>query len=148
LGERSREIYDLLLGAEKRKRRRVREELLRTVGVVEEYFEEGIIKIDKFTCRGAECKLCIKACPTNALYWDEGEVKIEEELCIYCTACVLSCIVDNCIVVTRRRKSGNVERFGTPREAILLIGHQAVQRRGETVKSLVTELAKAKSEHH
>ena len=143
-----KEIYDLLLGAEKKKRRKIREEILRSVGVDEEHFEEGSIKIDERTCRGAECKLCIKACPTKALYWDEGKVKIEENLCIYCNACVLSCIVDNCIVVTRKRKNGEIERFGTPREVILLMERQAVQRRGGALKEIMAELSKSKTGEH
>lgn len=45
LGERSKEIYGLLLEAEGRKKRKDREDLLHNIGVVEEYFEEGQIKI-------------------------------------------------------------------------------------------------------
>jgi Fe-S-cluster-containing dehydrogenase component len=146
LNERSTGIYDLLVKTEKRKRRKARVELLQAVGVSEEYFEEGNITIDKVTCRGIECKLCIEACPTNALYWDDGVVKIEEDLCIYCNACVLSCIVDDCIIVTRKRKSGEVEKLGTPREAILLMHRQSVQQRGETIKSIIAELAKTKND--
>lgn len=144
MSEHMKEIYDLLLGADRRKKRKVREELLHSLGVNEEYFEEGKIKIDSFTCRGAECKLCIKACPTNALYWDEGKVKIEEDLCIYCGACILSCIVDNCIIVTRKRRDGEVEKFGTPREVLLLMSSQAAQRREEALKLILEELKRAK----
>ena len=145
MGENSKDIYSLLMGAEEKKKRRLREELLRTVGVGEEYFKEGSAKIDKVTCRGVECKLCIKACPTNALYLEEGEVKIEKDLCIYCAACVLSCIVDNCIRVSRKRKDGETERFSKSREVILMVGHQAARRREEATKLLMKELGKAKS---
>lgn len=144
MSEKPKDIYDLLSGAEESKRRKTREELLRAVGINEEYFEEGNIKIDRSTCRGAECKLCITACPTNALYWDEGEVKIEKDLCIYCGACVLDCIVDNCIIVKRKRRSGEIEKFGTPHEIIVLMNRRAVQRRGEALKSVFTELANTK----
>ncbi len=145
MGEDSKDIYSLLLGAEEKKKRKLREELLRTVGVGEEYFGEGSVKIDKAVCRGAECKLCIKACPTNALYWDTGEVKVEKDLCVYCAACVLSCVVDNCIRVSRKRRDGEAERFGTAREVLLMIGQQAARRREETTKLLIEELDKAKA---
>ena len=145
MGEQPNKIYDLLLGAERGRRRKIRKELLHNIGVDEEYFEEGTIKIDDFTCRGAECKLCIKVCPTNALYWDEGKVKVEEDLCIYCGACVLSCIVDNCIVINRKRKSGKIETFGTPRQLTILTNSQAVQRREETLKLILVELEKTRN---
>jgi Fe-S-cluster-containing hydrogenase component 2 len=146
LNDASRGIFDLLVGAEKRKRQKTRKELLKTVGIDEEFFESGDITIDKFTCRGAECKLCIDACPTNALYWDEGIVKIEQDLCIYCNACVLSCIVDNCIIVTRKRSTGQTERFGTPREAMLSMNTRSAQQRVETVKSILQALASTNPE--
>jgi Fe-S-cluster-containing hydrogenase component 2 len=110
------DIYGRLLeAAEKKKREKLekRKALLESLGV-KEFFEDGKIKIDMRTCKGVECKLCIKACPTNALYWKAGEVGITEELCVYCTSCVLNCMVDNCIQVERKRADGQVERFGTP----------------------------------
>jgi Fe-S-cluster-containing hydrogenase component 2 len=104
----------------KRRKKARREQLLKSIGV-EELFEEGSIKIDKKTCKGVECQLCIKACPTNALYWKMGEVGLVDDLCIYCTSCVLNCIVDDCIVVKRKRNDGTVERFSTPGEALALL---------------------------
>ena len=144
MSEHQKDIYSLLLEAEKRKNKLKREEMLRSVGIIEEYFEEGNIKINNPTCRGVECKLCIEACPTSALYRVEGEVKAERDLCIYCSACVLSCIVDNCIVITRRR-NGEVERFGTPREAILLLSRTASHKRREVMKKrILAELSSRK----
>jgi Fe-S-cluster-containing hydrogenase component 2 len=100
--------------------------------VVEEYFEEGNIKIDSSTCQGSECKLCVKACPTNALYWDEGKIKAEKDLCIYCGACVLSCIVDGCIKVERKRVTDEVEKFSKPRDfTALQHGINVKKRRGK-----------------
>jgi Fe-S-cluster-containing hydrogenase component 2 len=110
------DIYGRLLeAAEKKKREKLekRKALLESLGI-EEFFEEGKIKIDMKTCKGVECKLCIKACPTNALYWKAGEVGLTEDLCVYCTACVLNCMVDNCIQVERKRADGQIERFSTP----------------------------------
>lgn len=134
----TKDIYRLLLQGEEVKKKR-RETLLRSVGIVETFFEEGRVMIDVVTCRGVECKLCIEACPTHALYWVSGEVKLEAELCIYCTACVLSCIVDDCIVVTRRRKNGKRERFSRPIEAVRLLNQTAATRRVEKLSEQALE---------
>lgn len=109
------DIFEILTeSAEKAKKKR-REEFLAPLDV-KEFFVEGSISIDKRTCKGVECKLCIKACPTNALFWRAGEVGIIEDLCVYCGACVLSCIVDDCIRIERKRADGVMERFSTPRD--------------------------------
>ncbi|MFQ5759035.1 MAG: 4Fe-4S binding protein, partial [Candidatus Bathyarchaeia archaeon] len=92
------DIFQLLEEASKKERREKKEKLLQSVGV-KEFFEEGSIQINTSICDGVECKLCIEACPTNALYWRSGKIGVVEELCVFCTACVLSCIVDDCIKV-------------------------------------------------
>ena len=114
------DIFQLLEEASEKRRRERREQLLQSISV-KEFFEEGSIQINMRICDGVECKLCIEACPTNALYWRSGEVGIVEELCVFCTACVLSCIVDDCIRVKRRRPNGEVEEFSTPEEALRLL---------------------------
>src|ERR1700690_3796625 len=101
---------------EKKKRR---QELLAPTGI-KERFKEGNISVNKFTCVGGQCRLCVKACPTNALYWGTGEVGITEDLCIYCGACVLNCMVDDCIKIERKREDGAVERFSKPKDVIKL----------------------------
>ena len=131
-------IYDLLSEAseekeEKKKSRRA--ELLESVGV-KECFKEGSIDIDMRTCRGIECNLCVKACPTNALYWKAGEIGIVEDLCIYCTACVVNCCVDNCIRVTRKRCDGKTESFSTPKEVGKLMCKIQSKKKREAVKSI------------
>ncbi len=78
---------------------------------LKEFFADGSITINEKTCQGVECRLCIKVCPTNALFWRAGEVGIIEDFCIYCGACVLSCIVDDCIEIVRKRSTGEVEVF-------------------------------------
>ena len=94
-----------------------RQELLEPTKV-KDLFKEGKIDINKFTCAGVQCKLCIKACPTNALYWANGEVGVIEDLCVYCGACVLNCMVDNCIKVERKREDGAKECFSKPNDVI------------------------------
>ena len=84
-----------------------REALLSSFGV-KDFFEKGNISIDMRTCRGIECNLCVKTCPTNALYWKAGEIGIIDDLCLHCGACVLNCIVDNCIRITRERPDGTI----------------------------------------
>jgi len=105
----------VLTGKMRKEKKKLRDELLAPFGI-KEFFSEGSITINKRTCKGIECKLCIEACPTNALFWKAGEVGIVKELCIYCGACVLSCIVNDCIRIARKRVSGEVEKFSKPRD--------------------------------
>jgi ferredoxin len=109
------DIFKLLTETARNEKKKRKSEFLTPLDI-SEYFPEGSITINEKTCQGVECKLCIKACPTNALFWRAGEVGMTEDLCIYCGACVLSCIVDNCIRITRKRASGEVERFSSPRQ--------------------------------
>lgn len=113
------DIFQILTNETEKQKKKRREELLGPLDV-EEFFAEGSIDINKNTCDGVECKLCIEACPTKALYWRLGEVGIIEELCIYCGACVLSCIVDDCIKIVRKRPDGEVEVFSKPKDFELL----------------------------
>ena len=132
-------IFDLLSEEaseekeEKPKSRRA--EFLEPMGV-KDLFEEGIIKIDLRTCRGIECNLCVKACPTNALYWKAGEIDIIEDLCIHCTACVANCMVDDCITVTRKRPDGKTERFSNAKDVCRLLRNINLRKGRERVESL------------
>ena len=128
------DIFQLLSEASKKKRREKRAQLLQPIGV-KEFFEDGSISIDKRTCKGVECKLCIKACPTNALYWKSGEVGIVEDLCVFCTACIFSCIVDNCIQVSRRRPNGETEMFSTSSDVVTLLNAIGSKKRVNLIKS-------------
>jgi len=110
----SLDIFQLLEETTEREKKTKRQELLTPLGI-KVFFVDGSISIDKRTCQGVECKLCIKACPTNALFWRAGEVGITPELCVYCWACVLSCIVDDCMRIVRERSTGEVESFSNPR---------------------------------
>lgn len=131
----SANIFEMLLETSKSKEKKKRKELLEAAGT-KEFFDEGSIEIDMKTCRGVECKLCIKACPTNALYWRAGEVGIARELCVYCAACVLNCIVDNCIKVKRKRSDGTVEVFSKPADVLTLQNKICSFRRKELIKSI------------
>jgi ferredoxin len=117
--------------AEKRQRRK---ELLEPTGV-KELFKEGKISINKFTCVGGQCKLCIKACPTNALYWSNAGVGITEDLCVYCGACVLNCMVNDCIKIERKRDDGTTERFSKPSDVIKLAEKRNAGKRFERVRT-------------
>jgi len=136
--EESSSNFDIFLllseSGEKAKKKR-RTELLASSGV-KEFFPEGSISIDKRTCWGVECKLCIKACPTNALYWKAGEVGIVDDLCVYCGACVLSCMVDDCIKVERKREDGATESFSKPVEVVKLAEKINAKKRFERVSEL------------
>ena len=106
---------------EKTERQKRREEMLSGTKM-KDLFAEGNLTVNKYTCVGVQCKLCVKACPTNALYWktNEGEVGITEDLCVYCGACVLSCMVDDCIKVQRKRETGETEEFSKPQDTVKL----------------------------
>jgi ferredoxin len=123
---------------EEAERKQRRKELLEPTGV-KEIFKEGNIKINKFTCVGGQCKLCIKACPTNALYWGTGEVGVIEDLCVYCGACVLNCMVDDCIKVERKREDDKVERFSKPKDVIMLGQKKGVEKRVQRITSVLPD---------
>lgn len=119
---------------EEAERQQRRKELLGPTGV-KELFKDGKISINKFTCVGGQCKLCIKACPTNALYWGTGEVGIIDDLCVRCGACVLNCMVDDCIKLERTREDGKVERFSRPSQVVKLQERINAGKRFERVKT-------------
>ena len=121
-------------------RKKRRQELLEPTGV-KELFKEGKISINKFTCVGGQCKLCVKACPSNALYWKTGEVGIIEDLCVYCGACVLSCMVDDCIKIERRREDDKLERFGKPSEFVMLEDKIGAKRRFDRVNAIFPSIS-------
>lgn len=130
------DIFDLLSGSEKTEKkpdkRTQREELLAPTGM-KDLFQEGTININKYTCVGVQCKLCVKACPTNALYWKTGEVGIIEDLCVYCGACVLSCMVDDCIKITRKREDGKTEKFSKIRDVVTLANSLNAEHRFQRI---------------
>lgn len=126
------DIFKLLTSTAEKEKRKSREEYLVPLGV-KEFFVNGNITINKRICEGVDCQLCTKACPTNALYWKKGEIGIEGKLCIYCGACVLSCIVDDCIKVKRKRLTGETERFSTPKDVVTLQNCINTKKRAERV---------------
>jgi len=132
------DIFKALHGTSEKQRRAKRERLLKAVGV-KEFFEEGSIKIDMKTCKGIDCRFCIEVCPTKALYWKTGEIAIVDELCVYCTSCVLNCMVDGCIEVKRKRNDGVIERFKTPAEVLALNENIDTEKRIDTTKKLLSD---------
>jgi ferredoxin len=129
------DIFNLLSDDKDKAKKKRRQELLASSGV-KEFFEEGSINIDKRTCWGVECKLCVKACPTNALYWKAGEVGIVDDLCVYCGACVLCCMVDDCIKIERKREDGKTERFSKPKEVLKLQEKVNAKKRFDRVREV------------
>jgi Na+-translocating ferredoxin:NAD+ oxidoreductase RNF subunit RnfB len=129
------DIFGLLSVDKDEAKKKRRKELLASTGV-EDIFEEGKISIDKRTCWGLECKLCIEKCPTNALYWKTGEVGIVEDLCVYCGACVLCCMVDDCIKVERKREDGETERFSKPKDVVKVQDKINAKKRFQRVKEV------------
>jgi len=134
------DIFGLLTedSPEQAKKKR-RQQLLEPTGV-KELFKEGKISINKYTCTGVQCKLCVKACPTNALYWTNEGVGITEDLCVYCGACVLKCMVDDCIKIERKREDGKVERFGKAKDVIMLEEKVNEKKRLDRVKAIFPTL--------
>jgi len=117
--------------AEQKKRRK---ELLEPTGV-RELFKDGKITINKFTCVGAQCKICIQKCPTNALYWSVGEVGIIDDLCVYCNACVVNCMVDDCIKIERIREDKQSECFSKLDNVVKMNERKNTTKRFERVKT-------------
>jgi ferredoxin len=129
------DMFDMLTSSGEKAKKKRREELLASTGT-KEFFAEGNISVNKRTCWGVECKLCIKACPTNALYWKAGEIGIVEDLCVYCGACVLSCMVDDCIKVARKREEGETERFSKPKDVLTLENRINAKKRFQRVSEV------------
>jgi ferredoxin len=127
---------------EEEERRKRRKELLEPTGV-KELFKDGKISINKFTCVGGQCKICIKACPTNALYWSTGEVGIIDDLCVYCGACVANCMVDNCIKVERTREDGEAEQFSKIGDVIKLQERHNTRKRFQRVRTNAATLRRS-----
>ncbi len=114
------DIFSLMSKSEKAEKQKSANDILAQTNV-KVFFKKGKISVNKFTCTGVQCKLCIKVCPTNALYWkNSGEIGIIPELCVYCGACVLSCMVDDCIKIERKRDDGTVEKFSKPTDVYAL----------------------------
>ncbi|MGQ9624769.1 MAG: hypothetical protein ACUVT9_05300 [Candidatus Bathycorpusculaceae bacterium] len=135
----SADIFQLLVETTEEERKKRRDELLAPLGITE-FFVKGKVTIDKRICKGVECKLCIKTCPTNALFWRAGEVGMTEDLCIYCGACVINCIVDDCIKVVRERADGKVEKYSKPRDFIMLQNSINNMKRTQRVGSIFPKI--------
>lgn len=120
---------------EKPKEKTFREELLASTKCMDLY-PEGTITVNRHTCVGVQCKLCIKACPTNALYWTDNGIGVTEDLCLHCQACVLCCMVDDCIKVTRKREDGKIEAFSKPKDVQTLNHRINSEKRFQRIKDL------------
>jgi len=74
-----------------------------------------------------------------ALYWKAGEIGVTEDLCVYCTSCVLNCMVDDCIEVMRKRQNGENERFSNPSDIFRLWEGLNTKKRIDTVKMILPD---------
>jgi ferredoxin len=129
-------IFDLMSeDSDEEAKKKRRQELLGPAGV-KDLFKEGNINVNKFTCVGVQCKLCIKACPTNALYWSNSGVGVIDDLCVYCGACVLNCMVDDCIKIDRTREDGVKEHFSKPKDVIAVVDKINSKKRLGRVKGV------------
>ena len=129
------DIFSMLSKDEEKAKKKRREELLASSGM-KDLFDKGRIEIEMRICQGLECKLCIKACPTSALYWKAGEIGITKDLCVYCGACVLSCMVDDCIKIERKRNSRRTEKFSKTKEVLRLENRISSKKRFERVREV------------
>ena len=137
------DIFDLLSDSSKKPakdkdetgKKKQREELLAPTSV-KDIFPDGTIRVDMRTCVGVQCKLCIKVCPTNALFWQSSGVGIIDDLCVHCGACVLVCMVDDCIKITRKREDGTEEKFSKASEVIALSNEVNAKKRFERVQEV------------
>ena len=127
------DIFDMLSDSGKKAPQKTQRQELLEATKCKDLFPEGTITINKFTCLGVQCKLCIKACPTNALYWTNSGIGVTEDLCIYCEACVLSCMVDDCIKITRKREDGKEEHFSKTRDVTVLNNQINAEKRFQRV---------------
>ncbi len=140
-------IFDLMneeeqAVSEEEERKKRREELLAPTGI-KEHYKDGKININKFTCVGAQCKLCIPKCPTNALYWGTGEVGVIDDLCVYCGACVVNCMVDDCIKLERTLDDGTVEKISKTQDMVKLQERKNTRRRFKRVQNNAATLRRA-----
>ena len=126
------DIFQILSETLEKQKKKRREELLAPLNI-QEFFAEGTITINRRICRGIDCNLCTKVCPTDALFWKAGEIGVMEELCVFCGACVLSCIVDDCIRITRKRANGEIEIFSKPKDFMMLQHNINARRRRATI---------------
>jgi len=78
----------------------------------------------------------VKACPTKAIFWRSGKLIVQDEICIYCTACVANCMVEGCITVRRVRPDGTVEEFSSLGEVATLLRAVAGRKAEDAVERL------------
>ncbi len=134
------DIFSLLSEPEKsaeKTKNNVRQELLASTKCKDkDFYPEGTITINKHTCVGVQCKICLKVCPTSALYWTNSGIDVTDELCLHCEACVLCCMVDDCIKVTRKREDGKEEKFSNPKDIAALNRRINAEKRFQRIKDL------------
>ena len=49
------------------------------------------------------CYACTEVCPSEALYLENGQVQLDESVCIFCRACETICPVDDALEIKREK---------------------------------------------
>jgi len=51
---------------------------------------QGRLDLKRDLCPN-ECRVCVEICPTDAIHWENDELVITTELCLFCSACQKVC---------------------------------------------------------
>jgi 4Fe-4S ferredoxin len=106
----------------------------------------GLVSFDPRHCP-PRCQACTDVCPSGAMHIREGQVELDEAICIYCSACTSVCPVDEALEVKREKIQGLplpsklwVELQGklvSPEARVRLIRESAEEKRRRAFKTRI-----------